>query len=274
MTTQFEGQVVWITGGTSGLGREMALEFARRGAYVVPSGRRTQRLDEVCAEISSVSQASESFPPALGITLDVTDDQAVEDAPRAIIEQYGRLDVVVANAGFGVTGKFEDLSAEQWRHQLDVNVVGLASTVRCALPHLKATKGRIALISSVLGMVTAPKTGAYPASKYAVRAIGQMLSMELHGTGVSCTTIYPGFVKSEIGRVDNSGVYHPEKRDNRPSRLLWPTDKAARVMVNAIARRKRDYVFTVHGKVAGWLGRHCPALIHLALRSSSAKKDA
>jgi len=274
MGMQFEGHVVWITGATSGLGREMALEFARRGAYVVPTGRRANRLDEVCAEISDISNApkSESMPTALGMTLDVTDDIAVAQTADAIVERFGRLDIVIANAGFGVAGTIESLSADQWRRQLDTNVIGLTSTIRYALPYLKKTTGRIALISSVMGMLTVPNNGAYAASKYAVRAIGQTLSMELNGTGVSCTTIYPGFVESEIGRVDNSGVFHPDKRDKRPAKLLWPTDKAARVMVDAIARRKRDFVFTAHGKMGGWFGRHMPGLLYLALRKKPRKQ--
>ena len=111
----------------------------------------------------------------------------------------------------------------------------------------------------------APKTGAYTASKYALRAIGQTLSMELAGSGVTCTLLHPGFVESEIARVDNDGKHHPDREDKRPRQLMWPADRAARAMVDALHARKREMVFTGHGKVGAFLGQHMPGLVHLAL---------
>ena len=98
-----------------------------------------------------------------------------------------------------------------------------------------------------------------------MRSIGQVLSMELHGSGVSCTSLHPGFVASEIAQVDNQGHFHAERRDGRPRQLMWPTERAARVMVTAISRRRREVVFTGHGRLAAWLGRHAPELIHFAV---------
>jgi short-subunit dehydrogenase len=82
---------------------------------------------------------------------------------------------------------------------------------------------------------------------------------------VSCTTIYPGYVESEIAQVDNDGVYHPERADKRPQRFMWSVDRAARVMVAAITRRQRDFVFTWHGKFGAWIGRHAPWFAHFVL---------
>jgi len=158
------------------------------------------------------------------------------------------------------------LTAAEWRRQLDVNVVGLALTARHALPHLRPTGGRIALVGSVAAFLPAPGTGAYAASKAAVHSIGETLAAELRGSGVSCTTLHPGFVESDIARVDNEGVFHDGRPDLRPARLMWPTDRAARVMVRAIHRRKRVYVFTGHGRIAAFLGRHAPFLMQQAMR--------
>jgi len=126
------------------------------------------------------------------------------------------------------------------------------------------------LVGSVSGFVASPGMAPYHASKYAVRAIGQSLSMELAGSGVSCTSIHPGFVASEIAQVDNTGVFRPEVADRRPAKLMWPPDRAARVMAAAIVARRREFVFTFHGKVAAWLGMHAPWLVHaVASRFSS-----
>lgn len=259
MAKRFENQVVWITGGGSGIGRSLALAFAEEGATVAVSGRRQERLELVATEIEGKGGK------ALAVPCDVTDEASVESAVQRVVETFGRLDVAVANAGFSVAGKIEKLSAEDWRRQLDVNVVGLAMTARHSIPHLKENAGRLVLVGSVSGMIATPGVGAYSASKYAVRAIGQTLAVELHGTGVSCTTIHPGFIESEIAQVDNQGVFDANREDTRPQKLMWPTDRAAKVTVGAIAARKREYTFTGHGKVGAFVGRHLPGLVHFGL---------
>ncbi len=265
MSKRFDGKTVWITGGGSGLGREMAFEFARRGASVVVSGRRVERLEET---VNHIAQAGGT---AHAIACDVTDEDSIVAALEEIIRIYGQLDVAVANAGFSVAGRIESLNADDWRRQLDTNVIGLALTAKHCLPALRETQGRIVLIGSVAGVVAAPGVGAYHASKYAVRAIGQVLAMEVQGTGVTCTTIQPGFVKSEIAQVDNAGEFHADRDDRRPQQLMWDTDRAAQVIVNAIAARKREFTFTAHGKAAAFLGQHTPGLVHLIITRMGAK---
>ncbi|MHC4391674.1 MAG: SDR family oxidoreductase [Planctomycetota bacterium] len=262
---RFDGKVAWITGASSGIGREMALEFARRGADLAISARRAERLEELQAKIEGLGRQ------ALSVPCDVTDESAQEAAVAKIVERFGRLDVAVANAGFGVGGRFENLSVDEWRRQLDTNVIGSVITAKKALPELRKTQGRIALVGSILAMVALPSQSAYAASKYAVRALGQSLAMELHGSGVTCTLLHPGFVASELNQVDNQGQFHPDRKDRRPKRFMWATDKAARVMVNAIAARKREYVFTGHGKVGGWVGRHLPGLVHFVVARQAHK---
>ncbi len=256
---RFEDRIVWITGGGSGLGRGIAEELARRGATVAVSGRRRDRLDEVVQAIEGAGGK------ALAVEADVTDEASVREAVLTVTKELGGLDVAIANAGVSVSGKVEDVTTEQWRRQFDINVIGLTTTVREALPYLYERGGQVVLIGSVASMIAAPGFAPYHASKYAVRAIGQCLAIELHGTGVTCTTIHPGFVASEIAQVDNAGTFHPERRDSRPAKLMWATDKAARVMVDAIAARKREFTFTGHGKVGAWIGRHAPGIAHLVM---------
>lgn len=260
----FENKIVWVTGGGSGIGKAMAMEFAKQGAKLVVSGRRKERLDEVVAAIGEER--------ALALPLDVTNEEAVHAAAKQIQEHFGGLDVAVANAGFGVAGRIEKLTADDWRRQFDVNVVGLTTTVRAALPLLRERGGRVALLGSVMSQLTVPGNGAYASSKYAVRAIGQTLSMELAGSGMSCTTLHPGFVESEIGQVDNGGVFDDSRKDPRPQRFMWTSARAAKVCVRAIASRKREFVFTGHGRVAAFLGRHFPGLNHLVGARGGAKK--
>jgi NAD(P)-dependent dehydrogenase (short-subunit alcohol dehydrogenase family) len=249
---------VWITGASSGIGKALALAFAEEGAKVALSARRKNLLAEVVQEIRKAGGEAESFP------CDITDPAQIERTVREIVSRFGKLDVAVANAGFAVMGKVEALTAEEWKRQLDVNVLGLALTARYALPYLKGSAGRLALMGSIAAMVPAANLGAYAASKAAVRVIGQTLSVELAGSGVSCTTLHPGFVESNITAINNEGKFDPHRNDPRPKPLIWKADKAARVMVKAIYRRKRQYVFTGHGKLISFIGQHWPVLIHYA----------
>ncbi len=266
MGRKLEGTTAWVTGGGSGIGRALALELARRGADVAVSGRRVDRLAEVAQEVEALGRRG------LPVPCDVTDEEQVARAAEAVVHHLGKLDVAVANAGFGVMGGIETLTAEDWRRQLDTNVVGVALTAKHALPHLRATQGRLGLVGSVAGFLPVPKSGAYVASKYAVRAIGQTLAVELVGTGVSVTLLHPGFVESEIAQVDNQGVHHPERADPRPRQLMWKTEDAARVMVDAVEARKLELVFTAHGKLGAFLGQHLPKLTILAQQRATHRK--
>jgi short-subunit dehydrogenase len=250
----FNNKVIWITGASSGLGKFMAYEFARQKGILALSARRTSELEEVLKEVKKLGGEGMVVP------CDILDEQQIESAVSEIIKKYGRLDVAIANAGFGIYGKLEKLTAKDWRRQMDGNVTGLAMTAKFAIPYLKNSKGRLVLIGSVAAYLPNPNTGAYGASKAAVRSIGQTLQLELKGTGVSCTVIHPGFVDSDITRVDNDGVYHPENKDPRPKNLMWPTHKAAKVMVRAIGKRKKSFVFTGHGRILAFLGQHFPGI--------------
>jgi NAD(P)-dependent dehydrogenase (short-subunit alcohol dehydrogenase family) len=263
MASRFDGQVVWITGASSGLGWAFALELARQGAHLALSARRVDRLEGLGREIEALGRK------AVAIPCDVTDEAAVREAAGKVVAHFGKLDVAVANAGFGVSGRIERLDAEAWRRQFDTNVVGLAMTARYSLPHLRASHGRLVLIGSVSALLPGPGTGTYAASKAAVRSIGETLSVECAGSGVSVTTIHPGFVASDIARVDNEGHFDASRVDKRPARWMWPAERAAKVMAGAIARREREYVFTGHGKIGAFAGQHFPGFVQLAFGLSA-----
>lgn len=135
MTKQQEN-VVWITGASSGIGKSMAFEWARLGYKVVLSSRRKELLDEIADKIKK------SGEEALVLPCDIMDETTIENSVQQIILAWGRLDVVIANAGFGVFGSLEKLTGKDWNRQLQGNVIGLALTVKYALPHLKKTTGK------------------------------------------------------------------------------------------------------------------------------------
>ncbi|HUP57767.1 MAG TPA: SDR family NAD(P)-dependent oxidoreductase, partial [Bdellovibrionota bacterium] len=197
---------------------------------------------------------------------DVTRDGDLDKAVLAAVESFGRIDMVIANAGFGVVGSFEALALDDYRRQFETNVFGVIRTVQAVLPELKKSGGRLVLLGSVAGHVALPNASAYAMSKFAVRALASSLYGELRPHGVSVTLISPGFVASEIRQVDNRGGFHADASDPLPAWLLMPSEKAARQIARAAWRRRREEVVTFHGKVIVWVQRLFPWVFALMAR--------
>jgi short-subunit dehydrogenase len=251
----FHGRVAFITGASSGIGAALAREFVRREADVALVARRAERLQALASELTKDGRR------ALVLRCDVTRDGELDLAAARTREALGRIDVVVANAGFGVTGSIERLTLDDYRRQFETNVFGVLRTIYATLDELKRTRGHLAIIGSVSGHLASPGRSPYSMSKFAVRALAESLRNELRPAGIAVTLLSPGFVESEIRLVDNQGTLRPDRRDVAPRWLRMPTDVAARKIVTAIARRRREAVITGHAKAAVFLQRHFPALM-------------
>ena len=258
---RFAGNAVFITGASSGIGAALAREFAREGGDVALAARRLDRLEALASEIGKTGRR------AVVIPCDVTRDGDLERAADQARTALGKLDVVVANAGFGVTGQLETLSLDDYRRQLETNVFGVLRTIYATLDDLKKTRGGLVLIGSVSGHVGVPGSSAYSMSKFAVHGLAASLGHELAPYGVAVTLISPGFVESEICQVDNRGVWRAEaSRRPVPAAIVMATPTAARKIVSAVARRRREVVITGFGKAAVALQRHLPWLLAAIIR--------
>ncbi|MGD1146649.1 MAG: SDR family NAD(P)-dependent oxidoreductase [Thermoanaerobaculaceae bacterium] len=255
MADRFAGKVVLITGASSGIGEALAREFAKQGAAIALLARRADRLDALAAELRTAGRR------ALAVPCDVTRDGDLEAAVARVTSEFGRVDVAVANAGFGVAGQLADLSLDDYRRQFETNVFGVLRTVYATFDPLTRTGGALVLIGSVSGHVAAPSASAYSMSKFAVRALAGAIRGELAPRGVGVVLISPGFVHSEISRVDNLGRFHPEAKEPSHRRFEMPAEMAARQIVRAVSRRQRERVITAHGKLAVMLARHTPRLV-------------
>jgi NAD(P)-dependent dehydrogenase (short-subunit alcohol dehydrogenase family) len=251
----WQGKRVLITGASSGIGASLALEAAKLGAHLSLLARREDRLSDVKAQASRAGSRVVTFRGDITKTLEV--NAAVENAVR----ELGGLDVVIANAGFGVAAPFEKLSNDDFRRQFDVNIFGVLRTIRAALPELKKSKGTIAIIASVSSYVSAGSDSPYAMSKAAIRALADSLYLELKPEGVSVCLICPGFIDSEIRSVDNKGVFHAKATDPIPKWIRMSADTAATQILGGILAKKRELVITRHGKLLIWLRRFAPSLL-------------
>ncbi|MGH7279328.1 MAG: SDR family NAD(P)-dependent oxidoreductase [Candidatus Rokuibacteriota bacterium] len=260
MARRFDGQVVFITGASSGIGAALARRFAAEGAHLVLSARRVERLERLAAELTSEGGQ------AIAVPCDVTREGDVEAAAARARQRFGRVDVVVANAGFGVVGPFERLTLDDYRRQFETNVFGVLRTVYATLDDLMRSRGRLVLIGSVLGHLSTPRSSPYAMSKFAVRALAKALVHELRPHGIAVVHVSPGPVRSELRQVDNRGVFHAEIRDPVPRWLCMPADRAARQIVRAVARRRSEQVITAVGKVSVTVEHHAPWALATAIR--------
>ena len=250
-------KTVFITGASSGIGAALTEEYVKRGDNVVVLARRLDRLQ-------ALSQKNDG--KILVVQGDVT---LVEDLNRAVAaarERFGGLDVVIANAGLAVVGRFDRLSISDYRRQFEVNVFGVLNTVYAVLEELKRTRGQLVLLGSVMSHISLPTTSPYSMSKFAVRALADSLRGELARDGISVTLISPGFVESEIRHVDSQGTYQATSRDPIPTCLVMPTGVCARKIMKAVDCRRSEAVITAHGKVSVLINRFIPWIIPVAAR--------
>src|SRR5216684_2862238 len=239
----FQDKAVLITGASSGIGEDLAWQLARAGAKLTLVARRREQLEALARKIAETGNARPLVAEG-----DVTRDGDVERAVAETVRERGKLNAVFANAGFGVTGALKQLTVEDYRRQFETNVFGVLRTVYAALPEIEKTQGNVVLISSVSGWVASPAASAYCMSKFAVRALANAITPELQRAGVKVTLISPGFVASNIRRVDNQGEFHAGAKEQISSWLVMPTEKAVRQMLRAVARGKREAIITGHGK--------------------------
>lgn len=267
MARRFDGKTVFVTGASAGIGAAVAEQFAREGARVALAARREDRLAGVRERIENAGGQ------AIAVACDICDRASVDAAMAKAAEAFGGIDVVIANAGFGVNGPFSNLKTEDFRRQFDTNVFGTLDTMYAALPYLEKSRGTLAAVASVLGRIGSPNSSPYCASKFALYGLCEAISYELGAKGIRVVCIQPGIVASEIRSVDNKGRFHPNHKDPAPAWLVVPTEKAAKDIVRAVHRGKFDAIITGHGKLAVWLKRHVPWVVAMLMRYSVRRKS-
>jgi short-subunit dehydrogenase len=261
MAEAFRGNVVVITGASEGIGREMALQLADQGAWLVLAARDADKLASAAAEC--VARGGR----ALAVPTDVADEAQCRALVDRAVAEFGRVDTLVNNAGVSMWARFDEVTDLQPFHRMmQVNFFGSVYCTHAALPHLKRSRGRIVGISSLTGRAGVPTRSAYAATKHAMAGFFDSLRIELADDGVSVTMIYPGFVSTAI----RSHAYGPDGRflgesPVRESEVMTP-EECARQSIRAMASRRRELIMTMRGKVGAWIKLVAPGVVDRVAR--------
>ena len=233
MSNNIEGKVVVITGASSGLGEATARLLSAQGASVVLGARRVDRLQALADELTG------SGGKALAVTTDVTDCDQVKRLVDAAVQTYGRIDVMINNAGRMPQAPLERLKIDEWNRMIDVNIKGVLFGIAAALPHMQQQKsGHIINVSSVAGHKVGPGFAVYAATKHAVRALSEGLRQEVKPYNIRTTVISPGAVDTELP----NSVTEPDiaEKVRKAYEIAIPAESFARAV--AFAMRQPEEV--------------------------------
>jgi short-subunit dehydrogenase len=246
-------KTIAITGASAGIGRAAAVRLARDGAAVAVCARRADRLEEAAAEIARAGGQPLTFPA------DVSRADQMEAFVRAAVERFGRLDVMICNAGFGVAGALDRISPAQMSALVETNYMGTFLAARAALPEFRRQgRGHLIVVSSIVGKRAVPYMGAYAATKFAQVGLAESLRAECVGTGIHVTVVYPVSTDTEFFEVMTRETGAPVQRRFGPN-------QSAEVVADAIARaiahpRAEVYPYPA-SRALVWMNAIAPGLV-------------
>ncbi len=257
---QFQDRVAIVTGSTKGIGHAVAEELFRRGARVVVNGRDETRVQQTIAEFREQGYA------VAGLAGDISDPAFCRRLAEHAVQTFGRIDVLVNNAGISMEGELQNLAPEVIDQVMQVNLLGAIYMTQAALPALRRSRGSILFISSAAAFFGLPRYAIYSASKMALTAIVDALRIELQRTGIHVGIAYPGFTQNDPRKqiLNERGEWVPQPARDfvRPQPREW----VAAQLVNMIAHRRRMRVFSGLGKLAWITSRISPRLVEWFLR--------
>jgi len=259
-------KVVIITGASSGIGKALAFSFGHEGAKIVITGRKEAPLLEVSHELSTLG--IDNLPIVSDVSIEADNAEMV----KKTIEKYGKIDILINNAGISMRSMFEDCDLNVIKTLMDINFYGTVYATKYALPYIKATKGSIVGVSSIAGYRGLPVRSGYSASKFAMNGFLEALRTELLHTGVHVLTACPGFTASNI-RVASLGADGSSKGDSmRDEGNMMSSEEVADRILKAVKNRDRGMILTLQGKMAVLINKLFPKLADKLVYNALAKE--
>lgn len=259
-------KVVLITGASSGIGRALAFTFGREGAKLVICARNQQAIEVVANELRQANITT------LALSADVSVEADVKRLVEQTITQFGRIDVLINNAGITMRSLVIDTDPAVIQKVMDINFMGTVYATRYALPHIQQTKGSIVGISSIAGYRGLPVRAGYSASKFAMNGFLEALRTELLRSGVHVLTACPGFTASNIrySALDAHGQVAGETMRDEGS--MMTAEECAAHILQAVKHRRRELVLTTQGKLTVFLNKWLPGLTDRLVYNTLAKE--
>ncbi|MEP5613097.1 MAG: SDR family oxidoreductase [Cyclobacteriaceae bacterium] len=248
-------KVAIITGGSSGIGKSLVLRYAHEGYAVVFTGRDETRMQNTEEELRN---GGHNF---LSLVLDAASEKDNQKLIEKTISQFGRIDVVVCNAGISMRALFEDLDIQVFKQLMDINFYGAIYVVKAALPHLLKSRGSIIGISSINGRRSTPARSAYTSSKFALEGFLETLRTEVMTRGLHVLVVRPGFTSSNIRNAALTADGKSQGESPRDEKEMMSSDEVALKTFEAEQRRKRDLVLTRDGKLALFFNKIVPGWV-------------
>lgn len=241
-------QVVFITGASSGIGALCAQMLIEEGAIPILAARSRDKLEKIGASLKGPHEL---------LTLDVTNDEQVQTAFNMMQEKYGRIDILLNNAGYGKFAAMTEMTVQEFEDMMDVNYMGIVHCTKAVLPHmLERGKGQIVNVASMAGKIGTAKSASYTATKHAVLGFSNALRQELRKTGVTVTTINPGPIDTPFfHRADPSGNYV-----NNVRWMMLKPEEVAGHMIRAMKKRKEEVNLPRLASAGIWLYQLFPRL--------------
>ena len=253
----FRGQVVIVTGASSGIGRSCALQLAGQGAKVALAARRADLLEQVAAE------CRQRGGEALVVPTDISDEVQCEALVEKTVAAFGQINMLVNNAGLAASALFDEFpDLKLFKRTMDVNFYGAAYCTYYALPHLKRTGGRVVMISSLGGKAALPYNTPYCSSKFALHGFSDTLRMELKPHGVSVTVVCPSWVATGFheAQMDKNGTPRGPRGRAYYKKNTMTSDRCAQIVLDAAFKRRREVLMSIGG-LAVWLKVIAPSLV-------------
>ena len=259
-------KVVLITGGTSGIGKACAFAFGKAGAKVAVSGRNQQNLDQTSQELSAAGIAN------VAINADVSIEADCQRMVQETVDRFGKLDVLINNAGISMRALFQDLDLDVIRKVMDINFWGTVYTTKFALPYIMAAKGSVIGISSIAGYRGLPARTGYSASKFAMHGFLETLRTEMLHKDVHVLIACPGFTASNIRNTALAANGQQQGESPRDEGNMMTAEEVADQILKATIKRKRDLVMTFQGKLTVFLNKWLPGLTDKLVYNVMAKE--
>jgi short-subunit dehydrogenase len=260
-------KVIIITGASDGIGLALARECARLGAKVVLAARREDKLHEIVRSIRA------SGGEAIGVPTDVSREQDCRELIRRTIDEYGRIDVLINNAGISMRALFADVDLDVIRRLMDVNFWGTVYCTKHALPYLLQRRGSVVGVISVAGHVGLPGRTGYSASKFAVRGFLDTLRVENRKKGLHVLVAAPGFTGTSIRKSSLTADGTNQGESPRDESKMMTAEEVAHRIIRAIEKRKKSLILTfMEGKLTVFLNKFFPGFIEKMAYNHMAKE--